>query len=191
MSLIVVKVGGSLYDLPDFAARLTRYLATLDAPRILLVPGGGAAVDVVRAFTGLHHISEEDAHWLALRTLSLNAQVLAALLPGTPVVEDAGAFGQGIAILDGLAFARADESRPGHLPHTWAATSDSLAARVAHVAGARSLVLLKSTSIPPNTSWNDAARQGWVDPFFSTVLRSEPDGEAAALNVKAVNFREW
>jgi aspartokinase-like uncharacterized kinase len=188
MSLVVVKVGGSLYDLPDLAARLQRWLATIDAPRTLLVPGGGSAVDVIRAFTHLHHVSDEDAHWLALRALSVNAHALAAFLAGTPVVGDADDFAQGIAILDGLAFARADESRSGHLPHTWAATSDALAARVARVARARTLILLKSISIPANISWNEAARQGWVDPVFATAL-GETGHSEAALEVKVVNFR--
>ena len=46
--MIVVKVGGSLYDLPDLGPRLRRFLDGLDDPDRLVVPGGGAAADVVR-----------------------------------------------------------------------------------------------------------------------------------------------
>ena len=85
MSLTVVKVGGSLYDLPDLGPRLQRWLPTQDSSRILLVPGGGAAVDVVREFARLHRLSEEDAHWLALHAVTMNAHSWRAAA-GTPIV---------------------------------------------------------------------------------------------------------
>src|SRR5262245_62868008 len=113
--LTVVKVGGSLFDLPDLGPRLRRWLGQLPAGEVLLVPGGGATADVVRAFDRVHHLGEEAAHWLALRAMSVNAALLESLAPGVPV-------------LDALAFARDDEGRPGRLPHCWAVTSDSVAA---------------------------------------------------------------
>lgn len=182
MSLAVVKVGGSLYDLPDLGDRLRRWLPTLEAPRILLVPGGGQAADLVRDFTRRHGLSEEEAHWLALRAVGMNAHFLAALLPGTPIVHDPAACEGGLAVLDAFAFARADEARPDPLPHTWSVTSDSLAARVARIAAAGWLILLKSVTIPPETPWHDAARRGWVDPTFPEVVPLE-------MAVSAVNFR--
>ncbi len=39
-SSIVIKVGGSLFDLPDLASRLTEFLNALDRRQWLLVPGG-------------------------------------------------------------------------------------------------------------------------------------------------------
>lgn len=181
MSLTVVKVGGSLYDLPDLGVRLQRWLRTLDTPRVLLVPGGGAVVEVVRAFASLHRVGEEPAHWLALEGVAMNAHFLAALLPGAPVVTDPAEAPLGVSILDGLAFARADDARPDHLPHTWAATSDALAARAARVAGAARLVLLKSIAIPMAVDWDEAARCGWVDAAFAD--------SALGLKVDVVNFR--
>src|SRR5271166_3401866 len=72
---IVVKVGGSLFSMPDLAQRLRRWLAQA-GPRILLVPGGGAAADVVREFDKCHSLGEEASHWLALWSLRLNAELL-------------------------------------------------------------------------------------------------------------------
>jgi hypothetical protein len=83
-------------------------------------------------------------------------------------------------------FARANEGRPGCLPHAWAATSDSLAARVAVVCGARRLVLLKSVTVPPAVGWAEAGRLGLVDALLADVLRQRPD-----LEVEAVNLRAW
>jgi aspartokinase-like uncharacterized kinase len=181
--MIVVKVGGSLFDLPELGPRLRSWLPTLEAKRVLLVPGGGPAVDAVRDFTRLHTLDEEDAHWLALRAVAMNAHLLARLLPGTPVVADPGGFSNGWAILDGHAFALADEARPGHLPHTWAATSDALAARAARVASARRLVLLKSIPIPADMPWMEASRRGWVDTVFPSIVEGE-------LLVTGINFRD-
>src|SRR5207248_9110984 len=59
---LVVKVGGSLYDLPDLADRLRRWLSALAAPRVLLVPGGGPTADVIRTFDQRHRLGEEASH---------------------------------------------------------------------------------------------------------------------------------
>lgn len=183
MSLIVVKVGGSLYDLPELGPRLTHWLERLDASRVLLVPGGGAPVDAIRQFCELHRIDEEPAHWLALRALAANAHFLATLLAKTPVVEHPQDAASRWAILDAHAFLRADEALPDHLPHLWAVTSDSIAARAARLARAQRLILLKSVSIPPSTSWDEAARRGWVDSTFADVV---PSG----IQATPLNFRD-
>ena len=187
-SLIVVKVGGSLYDLPDLGARLHGFLHEQCAgASVILVPGGGPTVDAVRRLDRLHALGEETSHWLALHALTLNAHFLAALLPSARIV---GAVDEGnrseLAILDVHAFARADENRPGHLPHRWAVTSDAFAARAAIVFDADALILLKSTTIPPGVDWREAGRCGWVDEWFAEVL-----GEAETkLQVRAVNLRQ-
>jgi 5-(aminomethyl)-3-furanmethanol phosphate kinase len=186
MNPVIIKVGGSLLDLPDLGVRLRTWLDALDMPNVLLVPGGGQAAEVIRALDRRHRLGDEAAHWLALRALSLNAAVLQALVAGTQVLDDLDAWrpvGRAgvVPILDGLRFARADEARAGHLPHCWDVTSDSLAARVAVVAGARQLFLLKSVTIPETMSWADAGRLGHVDPFFSEACRG--------LVVRAINFR--
>jgi aspartokinase-like uncharacterized kinase len=187
----VVKVGGSLFDLPNLGTRLVNWLVTLACREILLVPGGGAAADVVRAADRCHHLGEQPSHWLALRALSLNAHLLAVLLPrfsSAQVVEEigacTGAWQNGfLPILDPLSFARQDEDRNGHLPHCWDVTSDSLAARVALVVQARELVLLKSVTIPPEITWEEAGHRGFVDAAFAGVVGQE-------LKVKAVNLRQ-
>ncbi len=183
--LTVVKVGGSLFDLPYLGPRLTHWLAGLGAPRVLVVPGGGATADVIRALDRRHALGEEASHWLALRALALNAHALTALLPRSRVVESAAPV-DGIAVLDPFAFCLADErDHPAAaLPHSWEVTSDSVAARVAVAAGARRLVLLKSVTFPYEMSWSDAAREGYVDAAFAGVVAAAP-----GLDVRAVNFR--
>ncbi len=190
----VVKVGGSLYTLPDLARRLQQWL---DAEGnsgfgVVLVPGGGPTADVVRDLDRRHGLGEEASHWLALRALALSAHFLASLLPSACVIGDVAECPRVVSerrlpILDVHQFARADEERDGHVPHRWAVSSDSLAARVAVVARARQLVLLKSTSVPEGVDWTEAGRLGLVDEMFATMLRQAP----ADLQVCAVNLRTW
>jgi aspartokinase-like uncharacterized kinase len=191
-ALVVVKVGGSLFDLPDLGPRLRAWLDRLSAPHVLLVPGGGAMANVIRALDLCHGLGEETAHWLALRALSLNAAVLQALLPASQVIEDwrnaETICRQGrLPILDAFRFAQADETQPDHLPHCWETTSDSLAARVAVVAHARELILLKSVTMREDKDWSQAARCGHVDTCFAQVCAQA--GER--LNVRFVNLRDW
>jgi 5-(aminomethyl)-3-furanmethanol phosphate kinase len=188
--LVTVKVGGSLFDLPDLAARLRAWLARLSTGRVLLVPGGGPTADIVRALDRLHALGEEAAHWLAVRALTLNAYFLQNLLPEAAVVRqphDPPRAGAALAVLDPHPFLREDEGRPGCLPHRWEVTSDALAARAAVVAGARRLVLLKSVTVPEGMGWDEAGRRGLVDGWFARVLEGAHDG----LAVCAVNLREW
>ncbi len=188
--LSVVKVGGSLLDMPDLPRRLRDWLATQPPEDVLvLVPGGGPTTDVIRSLDVRFRLGEERAHWLALRALTLNAHILACLLPEARLIAqriDAFVPGSRLCLLDSHAFAGADEHAvEGPLPHHWDATSDSLAARVAVSWRAERLVLLKSVTIPPALSWEEAAHAGLVDPLFPAIVRA-----ATQLDVFAVNLRE-
>jgi aspartokinase-like uncharacterized kinase len=194
--LVVVKVGGSLYDLPDLGPRLWRWLRALAAPRVLLVPGGGPTAEVIRDLDRRHALGEETAHELALRALTLNAWFLASLLKSAARADDPEArfpvcdpltspLGGRFALLDAHAFGVTDEARhPGALPACWDATSDSLAARAAVVLGAGRLVLLKSVDVPEPYDWGEAARRGTVDPIFASMLAG-----SLRLRVEVVNLR--
>lgn len=159
----VVKVGGSLFTLPDLRRRLSAFLPAL------LVPGGGALADAVRDIDRAHGLGEEASHWLALRACTVNAHFLAGLL-NLPVLDHPR---RGPGVLDPFAFLLADEGKAGALPHSWDATSDSVAARAAEVAGLP-LVLLKSA---------EPGATDYVDPLFPTIVAR------AGLSVRAVNLR--
>jgi aspartokinase-like uncharacterized kinase len=199
--MIVVKVGGSLYDLPDLKSRLIAFIGSLPGRDVLLVPGGGMAADAVRAMDRDHGLGPTVAHRLALRACSLNAHFLAALLGaevvewprgvGVPASDGRGGedrlkpglqprAGEGVAILDLLAFVQRDE--PGALAASWDVTSDSVAARAAAVAGGE-LVLLKSVTIPEGKSWAEASALDMVDPALPGLI------ERYGLRVRAVNLR--
>jgi aspartokinase-like uncharacterized kinase len=115
--IVVVKVGGSLYDWPELGSRLQRYLATIRGRSVVLVPGGGPFADVIRLMDQAHHLGEERAHWLALHSLTLAGRFLEQLVPGVKVIEGLAAARNHwmidhVSILDMFRFARGDESRP-------------------------------------------------------------------------------
>src|ERR1700722_3046111 len=168
-AVLVLKVGGSLYDLPDLGPRLRRFLASLGEGGRLIVPGGGPTTDAIRLFDRDHGLGPETSHWLALRACTVNAHFLARLIVGSPIVTSPAEC-RGICILDPFAFVSDDDGRPGCLPHCWDATSDSVAARAAVVARA-GLVLLKSVTMNEDDDWHAAARAGHVDPVFPGIVQ--------------------
>jgi aspartokinase-like uncharacterized kinase len=167
---------------------LNAWLKSFTGTSILLVPGGGRMADVVRELDATHALGEEQSHWLALRAMTVQAYILAALVPGMDVVDEPF-VNSGLAVLDAWAFAVADEKRPRSLPHSWEITSDSLAARVAWVADVDELVLLKSQDKPgtEGKTWEEAANRGFVDPVFPIIIRQD----GAKFRVRAVNLRSW
>lgn len=165
--MIVVKVGGSLYDLPQLGHKLQKYLQSLQPEQIMIMPGGGELADVIRTWDRIHALGEQSAHRLAMHTLEIAARFLRQLLgPDAPPMA-----------LEGLEL--------GDWPASWAVTSDSLAARAAWQFHASRLVLLKSVDIPPGTPWELAAAHGWVDRFFPRAVAGAPFG------IEAINFRRW
>jgi 5-(aminomethyl)-3-furanmethanol phosphate kinase len=185
MCSTIIKIGGSLFDWPDLGPRLRDWLDANAPPESILVPGGGRFADIVRDFDLDHGLGDEAVHRLALQAMTINAQLLAALIPGSCVID-----GPDLAellweqkrrpILDALAFCESDDADA--LPHTWAVTSDSIAARLAVVAGATELVLVKSASPPPGdvAAW---AECGYVDAWLPRMLAGTD------IRVRAVNLR--
>ena len=168
----VVKVGGSLLGWPGLPGRLAAYLESRAADRLVLVVGGGPFADAVRELDARHGLGEERSHALALRALDLTAQALGALMPDLRVIEDPVelhlAWHLGLVpVLAPREFLEADDRGADPLPHSWATTTDSIAARLADRLGARELVLLKSASLPDGADLGEATRLGLVDPEFA------------------------
>jgi 5-(aminomethyl)-3-furanmethanol phosphate kinase len=188
---IIIKVGGSLFDLSDLGPRLERWLDQFrnnSTNPLILVPGGGAAAEVIRQLDRCHGLGNERAHWLALRAMTINAHFLAGLLHNAAVVTSlhtcAARWRRGtLSVLDAHAFLANDEGQSG-LPHGWEVSSDSVAARVARLAEARKLILLKSAALPAGITWDEAGTKGYVDPLFAKLVGRD-------LIVEAINLRDW
>ena len=181
--LVVIKVGGSLLDWPDLPRRLEAFM---DAgrgqeaclrERAILVAGGGPFADLIRSMDQTHVLGDQKAHRLAIRSLDLTAELLAALLPGCAVVhrtEDVCAcrdLGQVPILAPGGLLEEVDDRGPDPLAASWEVTSDSIAARIGVLLGARRLILLKSVGLAADTERAEAARLGLVDAMFPQIAR--------------------
>jgi aspartokinase-like uncharacterized kinase len=184
---VVVKVGGSLLDWPELAARLQAYLGSRRGDHVVLIAGGGRFADALRDLDARQSLGEHRSHALALRVLDLTAHVLASLLPGSEVVDDIAAFptiwspGR-LPILAPRRFLEADDVSTDPLPHAWTTTTDAIAARLAVRLQARELVLLKSAPLPKGGDRREAARLGLVDPEF--VRASEEVAVVSYINLR-------
>ena len=74
------------------------------------------------------------------------------------------------------------------LPHSWDVTSDSIAARLAVLAGADELVLLKSGLPAGSLTLAQAAETGYVDRYFPVAAAGVP--RVRCVNLRADGFPE-
>lgn len=198
----VIKLGGSLLDLPDLVSRFESWRKSELGARAAVVVGGGDAADAVRAFDARFLIGEDKSHWLAMRGMLFNAHLVAAVVQRAAIVsnpqecEAVWSAGQ-LAIVDAVAWLANEESDrlPGGVPHRWSFTSDSIAAHLAARLGAKKLTLLKSTLPAQHEGQIDAkmaGEKGVVDVDFSDTIRGATVGEIAAqpvCQVRLVNLR--
>ncbi|MEX0679150.1 MAG: hypothetical protein WD063_18895 [Pirellulales bacterium] len=184
--LRVVKLGGSLFDWPGWVAPFRRWLAAQPPAVNVLVVGGGAIVDRLRALDRVQAMSAETAHWLAVRAMSLTAAIAAELVSEATLVDSLEQLHLSATsvpqILDVERFLRDEQGAAGALPCNWDVTSDSIAARVATALHAGELVLLKS-ALPAGPATREAIAQcEYVDAYFARAARRLP--------VRFVNLRD-
>jgi aspartokinase-like uncharacterized kinase len=160
---IVVKLGGGLLGHPGALDAAVGGVAVLARRwRVVVVPGGGPFADAVRALQRSAGLSEDAAHWMAILAMDQYGHLLAERIERAVLVEEPGsiaaALGTGqVAVLAPYRWMRSADV----LPHSWDATSDSVAAFVAGALDARHLVLVKP---------GDGDPAGLVDRCFPLVV---------------------
>jgi 5-(aminomethyl)-3-furanmethanol phosphate kinase len=156
----VIKIGGGLSassgTLQSVCAAVERAARTY---RLLIVPGGGPFADAVRESQLRLGVSDHAAHWMAILAMDQYAQVLAERIAGSVLLEEPGDIANAsipgrAAILAPSRWMRSADV----LPHSWAVTSDSIAAFIAGAVDAERLILIKP-----------AEGCGGVDPYFHTA----------------------
>ena len=159
----VVKVGGGLLSKAGAFDLVTEALTAFSPRRrLVIVPGGGPFADAVRTMFRRIKIGDDAAHWMAVLGMDQYAHVLTSRLPGAVLVEQqaevAAARQAGrLPVLAPYRWVRAADP----LPHTWDITSDSIAAWIAGMLGARRIVLIKPAGGDPRKL---------VDPLFIRTL---------------------
>jgi 5-(aminomethyl)-3-furanmethanol phosphate kinase len=157
----VIKVGGALAGIPHALDRVCAELSRASRDhRFVVVPGGGPFADAVREFERRVGVSSEAAHWMAILAMDQYAHVLAGRIAGAMLVEEPGAVTETVALGRAVVLAPSRWMRWADvLPHTWEATSDSIAAFVAGALDAARLILIKPTTAGET-----------VDAYFATAL---------------------
>lgn len=170
---IVVKLGGSLLRQSDTPARLRRWLSRRSEDRLVLVVGGGAAVDHLRVWSGRHTLPETTAHWWSIELMAKNACAVRGWLPDFELTQSCRAIDgarSGRWIFDVRTWLRSDRT----MPRSWAVTSDSIAVALAGQLGATRIALLKSRLLDLKTDspqCQQLANSGFVDDFFPHAVR--------------------
>ncbi|MFG1290182.1 amino acid kinase family protein [Xanthobacter versatilis] len=170
---IIVKIGGSLTR--GTAPR--RLLARLAGePGLVVVPGGGALADQVRAVQPQWNLSDGAAHRMALLAMEQMAHAMAdlepRLLPARTLAELTQAAARGAA----LWFPATMTLGHAGITESWDVTSDSLALWLAIELKAHRLVLVKAPGapLPPSSGDRVAEIAAWsaagvVDAAFATM----------------------
>jgi aspartokinase-like uncharacterized kinase len=183
-------------SLPDLATRIEAVAAQRSADRIAVVVGGGGAADVVREWDRVHSLGNEAAHQLALTAMRMTAEFIAQRLPSARVVENPEALAAAWAA-DSLPLIAADAwlrtaeaAGRDTIPHTWNATSDSIAAWIATELAIDELILLKSIDCPSGDS-QDAAAAGLVDRCFPAAGARIPRVSWVNLRSRHCRIEPW
>jgi aspartokinase-like uncharacterized kinase len=161
----VVKLGGGvLAHLERFTAALAAIGTVSRERRLLVVPGGGPFADTVREVDRRIALPDTAVHWMAVLAMEQYAHLIAARLADPALVADPSEIAEAIAarrvpILTPYQWLRAIDP----LPHTWDVTSDSIAAWVSGVVGARRLVLVKPAA-------RGVCASQLVDAYFDRAL---------------------
>lgn len=191
----VVKLGGSLFDLPGLPGKLRTWLAAQRPAHNVLVAGGGPLVDQVRTWHAAEAIDEAAAHWMSVDILTVTAHLLHAWLPEIPLVEDDALLCQRVGESGATIFGPASwmrHSEPGlpgtWLPCSWDTTSDSIAGRLAAALRADEFVLLKSVLPKARASVDLTALAaiGYVDPMLAQMAHELPPTRLVNLRAEPV-----
>lgn len=162
--MIVVKLGGSLYNTPELKLWLQTLAEISKSTTIVIVPGGGPFANQVREAQTLHHFNDTAAHHMALLAMkqfglmliALEAkcqpfkalqpeQALSVWLPDDSLLSEAG------------------------LTHSWDLTSDSLALWLAEKLEAEQLFLVKHIHTS-TTSIQQLTSNHVIDRHFSALF---------------------
>jgi aspartokinase-like uncharacterized kinase len=124
MQPVIIKLGGSLYS---HAESIIRVIKNSKRP-CLIVPGGGAGADVIRA----QDLSDEVAHWMAILAMEqygwyLSEYGISVQQPHSSLMTPTDQH-----ILLPYQYLREADSLPDALPHSWDVTSDSISLFFAH-----------------------------------------------------------
>jgi 5-(aminomethyl)-3-furanmethanol phosphate kinase len=167
----VVKIGGSLQN----SCYLNGWLQALKqhgAGQVVIVPGGGKFADAVREAQDRDGFDNKRAHEQALLAMEEYALHLNSMVPEFELVNDIASIHNCLkenSIPIWLPYALIKENNT--IPANWDVTSDSLAFWLALQLTVKSVILVKSVSLPENySSLQELVEVGLIDPYSIKIL---------------------
>lgn len=181
----IIKIGGSLLDLPDLVLRLRIWLNNYDKTPAWIICGGGEQAEHIRARQPWMEWCDEEAHDLAVLAMDANTYETSELLGLTVAELTSTTPPKQCERFTLIAVAPFLSSHEPHcagplLPHNWSATSDSITARLAHIFEIPTVVLLKSAD-PSDDNLGELQDTGYIDAAFTSMLRADTDVEFVNL----------
>lgn len=171
--MLVVKLGGSLYQTDNLRAWLNKLDELSEKQPIVIVPGGGPFADQVRNAQQQHQFDDSYAHQMAILAMSQFGLLLQALTADCQSFHYPGAQLEnhsGLAVwLPTLSLSCVPE-----LAHSWQMTSDSLALWLAQQLQANQLALVKSCSLPEHRLPSELSALGIIDKAFPALYQRKP-----------------
>jgi aspartokinase-like uncharacterized kinase len=169
---IVVKLGGSVVRRPELGAWLDAIAASPEP--VVVVPGGGALADEVRACQAQLGFGDANAHRMALLAMDQLAWAVAGMRPGFAVGATEAELGEALARGSVAVWAPyALIANRSDIEETWRLTSDSLALWLAERIQAERCYLIKSVARShARLGARQLAREGVVDQAFPAMLEA-------------------
>lgn len=153
----LIKLGGSLMDLPCLPDLLLSALDTWSPMRTIIVVGGGKAADLVRTWDAHWQLGQRRSHQLAIFAMTWNARKLFAKRSEFQLIRHVNAIEcsekTNVILTEPFLNSIVPKEANTQLPESWDLTSDSIAAYLAVLLKADQLVLLKSAELEQST-WN-------------------------------------
>ncbi|MFW5451002.1 MAG: delta 1-pyrroline-5-carboxylate synthetase [Methylophagaceae bacterium] len=172
--MIVVKLGGSLYNTPELTLWLNSLTKHAKQQPIVIVPGGGPFADQVRHAQQIHQFNDSSAHHMALLAMSQFGLLLASLMPN---IQSLHFPSDNLNVkLDGLLVWLPDRQLLTNttLKHSWDITSDSLALWLANELHAEQLILIKQINLTSNAYISTLCEQRVLDHGFQQLYTQNP-----------------
>ncbi len=166
--MIVVKLGGSLYQKPELLLWMQALTHYSKHTPIVIIPGGGPFSDQVRNAQHHHKLTDKTAHHMAIIAMKQFGLLLADIAPNSQLIRTN-------EITAPLSIWLPDDSLLAEksLPHNWTISSDSIALWLSTKIKAESLVLVKS--IETHTSSIALLTDAHIlDSGFTTLFSSNP-----------------
>lgn len=166
--MVIVKLGGSLYQSADLMPCLQRLTRLSEQQPIIIVPGGGPFADQVRQAQQHYQFDDSLAHQMAVLAMAQFGLVLLGLESRSKPYY----LQQGDDELPPLSVFIPDKRLFSQqaLPHNWDITSDSIALWLAQQLSASQLLLLKRL-MPEQLTISELSSNGIIDHGFTTLFQ--------------------